>query len=272
MPFMNRVIVATAGGRKTSQIVAEALATKERVLLTTYTRENTENIQEKIVSARGFKPRNVTVLTWMAFLFSECVRPYQNYLFGDRKIQGMSFVDPPRQIFKRTDPRYFLTRGNDIYAQRLSDISVLINEASEGRLISRLEAIYDQIVVDEMQDLAGWDLDLCEILFNSAIKVTLVGDPRQATFETTREPKNRGKSGNNIGRWLNEIAKQRDILLEERVENFRCNQEICDFADRLYPQFQPAKSMNGERTGHDGIFQITSKEAVEYFKLITLKF
>jgi len=38
-------------------------------------------------------------------------------------------------------------------------------------------------MIDEFQDLSGYDLDLLDVLFNSSsIKITLVEDPRQTTF------------------------------------------------------------------------------------------
>ena len=43
--------------------------------------------------------------------------------------------------------------------------------------------------VDEMQDLAGYDLALLEKLFGSALPVTAVGDPRQGTYSTNNSAK-----------------------------------------------------------------------------------
>ena len=45
------------------------------------------------------------------------------------------------------------------------------------------------IFIDEVQDLAGSDLELIKLLFKTNSNTTLVGDPRQVTYLTHNEKK-----------------------------------------------------------------------------------
>ncbi|MFJ2649484.1 hypothetical protein ACIO1C_22510 [Streptomyces sp. NPDC087420] len=53
-------------------------------------------------------------------------------------------------------------------------------------------------------------------------------------------------------------------MLDDRVESYRCNQAICDFADDLYPKLPRTISKNTQITGHDGIFDIKQSEVQDY--------
>ncbi|MFE7461027.1 UvrD-helicase domain-containing protein [Streptomyces sp. NPDC057554] len=129
-------------------------------------------------------------------------------------------------------------------------------------VIDRLSRMYDQIYIDEIQDMAGYDLELLDLLMKSPIAVTVVGDPRQATFVTNNATKNKQFKGSGIVEWL---GKRADLcLVENRVESYRCNQEICDFADGLQPDLARTVSKNTEITGHDGIFAIRKSAVLEY--------
>ena len=51
--------------------------------------------------------------------------------------------------------------------------------------------MYAHIFFDELQDYAGWDLELLLLLFSSVIPITCVGDYKQATFRTNNSLKNK---------------------------------------------------------------------------------
>jgi hypothetical protein len=83
----NNVIVASAGGRKTTFIVESALGQKEkRVLITTYTRENLDQINSYITARYGCVPPNIEVLSWFTFLLRDGARPYQNHQLEDKRV------------------------------------------------------------------------------------------------------------------------------------------------------------------------------------------
>src|SRR6202000_3134984 len=115
----------------------------------------------------------------------------------------------------------------------LADFALRADKATEGCVIRRLEALYDAVYVDEFQDLAGYDLDFLDLLFRSRIEVTVVGDPRQATYVTNQCSRNKQNRGPGFIDWLRE--RRQVCPIEERFVSWRCNQAICDWADRLYP-------------------------------------
>jgi len=88
----NNVIIASAGSGKTTYIVEEALKMKEqRVLVTTYTNENIDQIKTFFVEKAGCIPANITVQSWFSFLLQEGVRPYQNHMNDQKRVQSIFF-------------------------------------------------------------------------------------------------------------------------------------------------------------------------------------
>lgn len=61
------------------------------------------------------------------------------------------------------------------------------NQQSGTAVIDRISRVFPHIFVDEIQDLAGYDLDLLEALARSAVGRLMVGDPRQVTYLTHNE-------------------------------------------------------------------------------------
>jgi DNA helicase-2/ATP-dependent DNA helicase PcrA len=129
-----------------------------------------------------------------------------------------------------------------------------------------LEDIFDHVYIDEVQDLAGWDLDLMEILMKSRIGVTLVGDHRQATFSTNSSHKNKAYGGAKIIKKFEEWRKAKLCDVEFQSISHRCVQAICDFVDRLHPGMPKTTSLNNVSTGHDGMFAVREREVEAYMK------
>lgn len=267
----NKIIIASAGSRKTTHIVEEALRLKDKkVLVTTYTNENLEQINSYIIQKNGYIPKNITLLSWYSFLLQDGVRPYQNFVTKKSRINSIIFDEIPDQIkrIKKSNADiYFLTRGSDIYRDRVADFVCQVDDHSSGSVINRLQRIYDYIFIDEVQDFAGYDLNILEKLFNSSILITAVGDPRQATFSTNNSLKNKRFKKAQIFDWIEQKRKENLISIETRNDCYRCNQSICDFGDLLFPQLPKTISKNIEITGHDGIFYLKKEEVFEYVQL-----
>ncbi len=262
----NRVVIASAGGRKTTYIIEEALKkTEEKILITTYTLENLDQINSYLIEQNGHVPKNITALSWFTFLLRDGVRPYQNYMLANKKVRSVDFQSRPSIYIKKSEQAYFINSASNIYRDRVSDFVCEGNKVTTGLIIKRLEKVFDYIYVDEIQDLAGWDQEFVELLLLSSIKITLVGDPRQATYTTNNANKNKATKGKHMKQWVDELSKKGILDIEERVECFRSNQDICNFADRLFPQLPKSVSKNDARTGHDGIFFIKPKELPSYF-------
>ncbi|MFA5155039.1 MAG: UvrD-helicase domain-containing protein [Patescibacteria group bacterium] len=274
----NKIVIASAGSGKTTFIVNEALKLPDKkILITTYTNENLEQIRGFFIKKIGHVPKNVTILSWYTFLFQDGVHPYQNIII-EQRINGIIFSNLPNYVkYSRKEhaKTYFVSENNDIFRDRVSEFVVHVDDMSSGLVIHRLQKNYDFVFVDELQDLSGYDLNIMEKLFNSNIFITAVGDPRQSTFSTNNSSKNRKFKRGGIFYWAKELEKKKLISLEEKCECHRCNQKICDFADALFPNMPKTTSTNIEITGHDGIFNIAGKDVLSYvekFKPAILKY
>ncbi|WP_327427308.1 UvrD-helicase domain-containing protein [Streptomyces sp. NBC_01236] len=261
----NLAVIAAAGSRKTQHIIDCVVADpSKRVLVTTYTNENLHQIVNRLSAGTGVLPGHVTVMGWFTFLLNECARPYQSFVLGETGMMGgLNFVGQRSRYIPKSRPQqYYLDRGKSAYRDGVSAFSFEANRLSKGMVVDRLSRMYDHIYIDEIQDMAGYDLELLDLLMKSPIAVTVVGDPRQATFVTNNAAKNKQFKGSGIADWLSKRAEL--CLVENRVESYRCNQEICDFADDLYPDLARTVSKNTEITGHDGIFEIRKSDVPAY--------
>lgn len=255
-------VIAAAGSHKTEYIVNEALAhPNKRVLLTTYTVANLKCIEQRIYSKAGCMPGNISLVGWYGFLLNEWCRPYQRSVLGMPDfIKSIDFKSKrPFKISQFRPRQYFCNHSGDLYQDWVADFAVKVNQATEGAVVSRLEEIYDEICVDEVQDLVGYDLELLDFLLQSTMHLVMVGDPRQHTYATNQNNKNHKYRGPEIVAWL---AKCPELcLVENRTVSYRCNQAICDFADALYPHLPATKSENYEVVEPTGILMLTPGEA-----------
>jgi DNA helicase II / ATP-dependent DNA helicase PcrA len=53
-------------------------------------------------------------------------------------------------------------------------------------------------------------------------------------------------------------------VIKESTESWRCNQEICCWADAIYPELPATTSRNDARTGHDGVFRVAREDVPAY--------
>lgn len=262
----NVVLIAAAGSRKTTHLVETALALVDsRVLMTTYTLYNTAQIKSMLAERAGFIPPAVSVLSWYAFLLQEGVRPYQRAITGGSRVRSIDFLGRPSRYARKADggPYYFNSQV-DVYRDRVAECVLAANEATGGAVLKRLAAVYDHVMVDEMQDLNGYDIDLIDKLFDMDIAVTCAGDPRQGTFTTNRGSKNKKFKGDGIVAWLGLPERQAKVEIKTWNECHRCTQAICDFADALYPALPHTVSMNAVPHHHSGVFKITRAEVTGY--------
>jgi DNA helicase-2/ATP-dependent DNA helicase PcrA len=262
MPSDNKIVVASAGSRKTTYIVESALSitTDQPVLILAYTNNTLSQIRKYIIDRAGYVPPNITIQSWHSFLFSECIKPYQNSAYNKHRIEQI-FYPPDIGTFKRSrrfikkedTEKYFLVNSKNIIAEHLSEFALICNANSGGLVFNRLENIYQQVFIDESQDLAGYDFHIVESFLESRIKTTLVGDCRQATYFTNNSSKNKKFKGSNIIDLFNQWNADGLCEKEEKNECYRSNQAICDFGDSLYPELTSTQSVGVEETQHDGI-------------------
>lgn len=247
-------------------LTQQALARPHRrIAILTYTLQNLEEIRRSFELSAGTVPANVTLYSWYSFLLRECIRPYQAALLADPRIESIQFVSgrTNNRIPRAQVRRYYLA-GHNVLSDRASEFAVRCDDLTQGRVMARLADIFDEIYIDEVQDLAGYDLDLLERLLTTHVKTTLVGDTRQATYSTNHAARNGQYRGTNMLR-LFKSWQQRDLCrIDHQTMSWRCMQPLCDLADSLYPDMPPTQSGNDAASGHDGIF-VVSPDAVDRY-------
>ena len=303
----NKLIISAAGSGKTTFLVNQALAQPktERVLITTYTEANEVEIRKKILETRKYVPSNITIQTWFSFLLQHGVRPYQGSLddiLWETDIKGM-FMDEG-QSGKKFDkdgnhlkiggyPQYwgednfekhYFTNNWRIYSDKISKFIIKCNGETGGAIISRISKVFSKIYIDEVQDLAGFDLELIKLLFKSTSEVLLVGDPRQVTYLTHPSKKHKKNYGNGrIKEFLNDHCKSllEDDSIDETTlkKSHRNNAVICEYSSRLYPDYEESEACTcdecrNEDVDHEGIYVVRSKDLKAYldeFKPVQLR-
>lgn len=261
-------VVASAGSGKTTYLVDEALKVQgKNVLITTYTEANDYEIRQKFIQLHGCVPKNVIIQTWYSMLLQHGVRPYQGY-FVEKDITGMILSEgQSAQGTRENDLNHYFTKDLKIYSDKVSKFVLKCNLSSDGKLLSRLMRIFNHIFVDEVQDLAGYDLELIKLLCSSSTRVILVGDPRQGTFSTNNSRKNQKYRRSEIINFFsdNEIVnlKIEDGLL---TTNHRSIQSICNFADALFPDLPQAASGNTETGNNFGVFIVKKNDVEKYIQ------
>ena len=255
----NKLIVAAAGSGKTTYLVKQALAVEnKRVLITTYTESNEQEIRRKFFEIHGSVPGNVHIQTWFSLLIEHGIKPFQGALF-EWDVAGMLLVSQ-KSGFRGRDrqgrPMYwgeedfrrcYFDRRNRVYSDKLSKLVLRCNEASKGSVIDRLSGIYPFILVDEVQDLAGYDLDILVALFKSPSDVVLVGDPRQVTYVTHLEARLKKYRDGGIAEFIRAELPQKircDIDVTSMMTSHRNSAAICEVSSKLYPKMAAATACN----------------------------
>lgn len=235
---LGRIVNAGAGTGKTTVLVNDALNMVDAgkyVLITTYTTANTQAAIDKIVKIRGFVPSGLTVRPWYTFLLRDLIRPFHSDWLPQR-IGTVNLVNREpvgRRYVKKNSPRFYLDSNNSVYSDRAAQLAYDLNVATGFSAIDRLKRLYDAVYIDEAQDLAGYDFDLIKLLCENHVQLTVVGDPRQKTFSTTRQQKNKQY------KTVFEYIENNRLRLDEESNSisYRCAMPILELANRLYPEY-----------------------------------
>lgn len=197
----NILRVAAAGAGKTYRICSEAINEAEapgdskncygNVLLTSYANKAELSIDEELrKQCNGIIPSHIEVMSWYSFLINEMIKPYQSNMYDIFSLNGLYFNPHSSPNWHRKgEPQRYATQNGDIVSEQAAELAIELNRLSNGAVIHRLENIFTHIFIDEAQDLNGYDIDIVELLLNSKISVTLVGDGKQAIFKTNYSSK-----------------------------------------------------------------------------------
>lgn len=275
----NRLIVAAAGSGKTTYLVNKALEIKDqRVLITAFTEANEREINKKFIEINGSLPNNITVQTWFSVLIEHGVKPYQSFIY-EGEVAGLQLVNQRsglRYVSKRGPvywsekdvPQYYFNSAMQIYSDKLSKFVFRVNEKSEGLVIDRLSRIYPYVFIDEVQDLAGYDLSLIKLFIESGLELTMVGDPRQVTYHTHEEAKFGKYNDGKIEEFIRIECKDFKVEIDDKslCVSHRNKKDICQFANQIYPETTPCGYDEQKPTEHDGVYFVHPDHVDEYLK------
>lgn len=273
MPSINLIKIECAGSGKTWSICHTALSivssdTEKRVAIISYTNRGVQAVQSEIkMQNNGIMHSRITVESLYSFLLRELIKPYQTYVFGINEIKSLDFSKMYGFINKHRigQKARYMASGRNISANEAAELVVQLNTRSNGQVIKRLEKIYDTVFFDEVQDLSGYDLEIIRLIASSSINLVCVGDPKQATFKTNNCQKNKNISGTNMGLFFKDLEKSQSARILYNNISRRFNEEICRFANDVYPSNNIMSTSMTSATSHDGVFLILKSDIPDYY-------
>ena len=210
---LNNVIILHCDGEK-------------RSLILTYTDGNYDNISRKILAKFGGRwPNSVTLMTYFSFLYNFCYKPY----FADIiHAKGIVFDNNPNIKIPQDSMRYYLSPSGLLYSNRLAFFLERANALP--KIKRRIERYYDELVIDEIQDIGGRDFDFLESLMDTNVNMLFVGDFYQHTFDTSRDGnKNKTLFDDKIKYESRFTAKGIVCDNTSLLNSWRCSKNVCQF-------------------------------------------
>lgn len=285
----NKVVFAAAGNGKTYDLCRQAKelakTTNKEILIISYTNEGKSSIENEYRKQNnGIIDKKVVVKTWYSFVLSEFIKPYQcklslNYkYFKDdyafkippNYIKSIAFYsdEQPKKWYNSGHIQYYLNGAKDLYKDNVAALAIKCLNDSEGAVIKRLEEIYGHIFIDELQDYAGWDLEIFKSLFSSKIVISCVGDYKQATFRTNNSLKNKRFRDDKIRNFFKVLEENNLCEIGYSNETRRFNKEICGFVNKIFNEKEsnviPNDRIKNIEEDNTGIYIIENKFIKEY--------
>lgn len=266
----NHLTLAVAGSRKTQSIVdhCAALPAARHVLVLTYTQANQEELLSRLKQHAGTH-HSVEVMGWFTFLLRHFARPFLPFKFTGKRVLGFNFDGRPHRMAKGISR--FLDTNGAAYACELARLSHELVTESKGALMRRLECIYDEILIDEVQDLSAHDWEIIDALLRSSIDIRMVGDIRQSVLSTnSRSSKNAKYSYAGAIKWARERQAEGLLNITESKTTWRCHPVIAKFSDSIFDpswSFPETLSKNETVSDHDGVFLVSATDVIAYVQL-----
>lgn len=276
---MHKFIQACAGWGKTHAIIEHCIQmpTNKRRIIITLTSSGQSELRRRLKENMGKINIYPEVKGWYEFLIHDVISPYLPKKFSNIKISGFDFdKNNENKVWRRHKKgevgRYF-TSENKLIRETVEELSVeiMLNEAS-GLVEDRLSHIYDELIIDEVQDISRTGLDVLEFLIKQTkLKIFLVGDVRQSLIDSNlQSSKNKSYDRTNLISWFEEISKKEDGKLEIEYKNVthRFNQEIANFSDQIfYKNSFPntiSKQHCEKNIEHKGVYIVMRKDLQDY--------
>ena len=217
---------ACAGSGKTQHIIDHCSQSQPivRRLIITLTLTGQNELEGRLQKNIGPSAPVPEVTGWYAFLINHIVRPYLPLLFPEQRVTGFKFDtgDTRKSLrFKRkTDPRRYFSETGMIYKDNLEELATRLIDKASGLVESRLRRIYDEILIDEAQDVSRSGLDvIARLLLQDSVRCLLVGDSRQSLLDSSLSSRKNSKADRqNLIEWYREFENSGRLTIEVKVE------------------------------------------------------
>jgi DNA helicase II / ATP-dependent DNA helicase PcrA len=258
-----RVIFAVAGSGKTTHII-DQLNLVDNALVVTYTNNNVENIRASIIRKWGYFPTNIKLLSFFSFLHSFCYKPFLASKFRTKGI----YYSANNNLYARGDDRY-ISSSNRLYSNRISKF--IEEKGALNNLYDRLYKYFSSLYIDEVQDFAGNDFNFLKHLTKADIKILMVGDFYQHTFDTSRDGRVNMKLHDDYDKYRKHFL---DLGLSVDTttlnKSYRCSPIICKFiTDKIGIRIESHRKddarINVVETNHDAIPLLSNNAIVKLF-------
>lgn len=219
-----RIIFAVAGAGKTTSIV-NGLSTTKRSLILTYTVANYTNLKSKILEKFNNQwPKNICLMTYFSFLYSFCYKP----LFADIvKAKGIIYDNNKNRFEKSINQEFYINTNGYFYSNRLA---YFLERYSCCEINERIAKYFDELVIDEIQDISSRDFNFILALTDNPIKMLFVGDFYQHTFDTSTDGNVNKNLFYNYTSYKDKFLKKGFVCDEDSlIKSWRCGAECCDF-------------------------------------------
>lgn len=170
--------------------------------------------------------------------------------------------------------KYFFTSNFKIFSDKIAEFIIDCNIKTSGDVVCRISRIFQHIFIDEVQDLAGWELELIKLFFASNSNVLLVGDPRQVTYLTHHSNKYKKYRGGKVGEFMRNECKKIDYQIDYKTlkKSHRNNDIICSFSSKLFPEYQATEpcecvSCRTYKIDHEGVFLVRPNDVSKYIDM-----
>lgn len=221
-----RIILAVAGSGKTSYLI-EQLDTERKSLILTYTVNNIEHIRSSIVKKFGYFPANITLDSYFSFLYSFCFKPLLSDITGSK---GIFYERPPdaTRMLQRDNMHFYMSANGYLYSSRLAKL--LETKGVIPAVNERIAKYYDNLFIDEVQDFGGNDFEFLKALLTCSIRILLVGDFFQHTFDTSTDGRLNSSLYDDYTKYQKHFRKAGiTIDVTTLQKSYRCSPTICDF-------------------------------------------
>ncbi|CAB0620201.1 hypothetical protein CIP107535_02107 [Corynebacterium diphtheriae] len=271
----HQFVHACAGSGKTQHVIDHCSQSQSNVrrLIITLTLTGQDELEGRLQKNIDPSAPTLEVTGWYAFLTNHIVRPYLPLLFPEQRVTGFMF-DPgdarkSLRYKKKTDPRRYFSETGMIYKDNLEELATGLIDKAGGLVENRLRLIYDEILIDEAQDISRSGLDvIARLLHQDPVRCLLVGDSRQSLLDSSlSSQKNRKADRQNLMEWYREFEKSGRLTIDEKAETYRFNQTIADFSDTIFPNrlgFSSTVSRMNDETSHDGVFLLAKEDLGNY--------